>query len=152
MNRKIFLVIPLLALFGFGMASPASAAVSIEVDPDIQVGVLFSVKATGLTPGTSYRLDVVHSAGNVSDVATASGSVAYFELLVEDEDSDGRATIQIAAADGTGARTGATLASALVSIKTAQDYINPAFFLLILTPFLIIMVVYAIAKKFVKTG
>jgi hypothetical protein len=154
--RKIYLLlIPLLALASMGIfATPtnAQATAAIESDPDIQVGVLFSVKATGLTPGQHYGLDVVHSAGNITDVATASGSVVYFEILIEDEDSDGIVILVLYQADSSGTRSGTDLTTGLVSLKTAQDYINPAFFLLILTPFLIIMVVYAIAKKFVKTG
>jgi hypothetical protein len=159
------LTLSVIALFALGaLAQPtivsAQYTEAIESDPDIQVGVLFSVKCTGLTNGYHYRLDVIHSAGNITDVLTATGSVGYAELLIEDEDSDGIVILALSRADSSGAYmeknaptdNSSTYVTSLVSLKSAQDYINPAFFLLILTPFLIIMVVYAIAKKFVKTG
>jgi len=140
----------LVAFFGAPVQG-AINAVGIEAPAEVIVGIEFQVKLTGLTVGSNYRVDAAHSDGNISRVISATSSTEYVGLIFKTEDADGIVPIHIGSADSAGALSGATTATALVQVKSPSDSLDSSFFLLVLTPLLIIGIVFAIVKRFIRS-
>lgn len=146
---KILLLVSLLGIGVFGMAvQPALAAEAITAPSEVRIGNLLSVKLTGLTVGTNYIVDAVHSDANVSKVLTASSTTEYVRFTFSTADSDGLVPIHLAEATAAGVLTGATLDSALVNLINPGSDIPSSFFQNLLAPVLIIGIFVLLMSAF----
>jgi len=112
-------------------------AAAISCPSEVRIGNVLSCKLTGLTIGNSYKVDAIHSDGNVSAVLTASSGTEYVRLTMTTADSDGLVPVALHLVF-TNLTYSTTLDTALVNLINPGSDIPSSFFQNLLSAVLII--------------
>jgi len=134
-------------MFSSIISGQGAVAASIGADQAI-VGVPVTVQITGLTAGSTYAVVAQHSAGNVTKWVTPSGTEAFVDFTFNAVDSDNQVPIHVYTTSS-GSISYASPTTIYIQLSQPSDYINQAFFLLIMVTLVLIGIVLTIVKKFI---